>query len=98
MCTSTAEQGIIYMKKQPLTLQQFQASGRYVEDLSEALPDLYEVRTPGRVYAGDLVIEDSLGAADGAWMLTIAEYSKCSNDLAYLERELYEYGRDEGHF
>jgi hypothetical protein len=97
MCTFTAEQEVIHMAK-PFTFAMFQASGRDVDDLSKALPDLYEARKPGRLYAGDLVIEESLGAAEGAWMLTIAEYSECSNNLAELEHELYQYGCDNGHF
>lgn len=84
-------------KTKPLTFKQFQRSARSVPDLSEALPDLYEQRTPARVYAGDLVIEDSGGDAEGAWVLRIENIERCSNDLPALERELYNYGRDEGH-
>lgn len=87
------------MAKQPFTFAMFQASGRDVADLSKALPKgLFEDHKPGRVYASDLYIEDSLGAAAGKWMLTICEYSECSDNLAKLERELYRYGRDDGHF
>jgi hypothetical protein len=80
----------------PLTFDQFVATGRTVDDLRTVIADhSYDVKTPGRVYAGDLVIEDSLGAAEGVWMLTISNYSQCSNDLRALERDLYEFGCSE---
>lgn len=87
-------------RKQRLTFAQFQASGRLVSDLRRVLPPsdhCYEVRTPGRVYAGKLVIEDSQGCPEGKWILTIANDSRCSNRLTALERRLYQWGRDEGH-
>lgn len=86
------------MKAKRLTFDQFKRSARSVADLSKALPELYEQRTPARVYAGDLVIEDSGGHAEGAWLLVIENVQRCSNDLPALERELYNYARDEGLF
>jgi hypothetical protein len=80
----------------PLTFEQFKASGRYVADLSKALPEFYEASTPGRVYAGELVIERSRGCAEGEWMLTIENISRCAKRFRSLERDLYEWGRDEG--
>lgn len=85
------------MPRKAISFASFQASGRDVADLRAVLPDMYERRTPGRVYTGDLVIEDTRGNADGAWMLTIGNSSRCSNDLKSLERELFDYGIDEGH-
>lgn len=82
--------------RKPLTFEQFKASGRYVADLSKALPEFYEASTPGRVYAGELVIERSRGCAEGGWMLTIENISRCANRFRSLERDLYEWGRDEG--
>lgn len=85
-------------RKKRLTFAQFQRSGRDVPDLRRVLPAAdhpYEVRTPGRVYAGKLVIEDSQGCKEGRWMLNIANDSRCSNQLAALERRLYRWGRDE---
>lgn len=98
IATCTAEREAKYMKaKKALTFAMFQASGRYVEDLEQKFPGEYEARTPGRIYAGELVIEDSLGCTAGAWMLNVGNSSECSDDLAALERKLYDYGRDEGH-
>lgn len=74
-----------------MTFEQFQATGRDVEDVSEAAGD-EEVR-PGRVYAGDFYIESSGDHADGKWMLTLESSGYLSDDLESLERRLYEYAR-----
>jgi hypothetical protein len=79
-----------------MTLDEFRKSGRSVDDLRTVDPNVYEFKQPGRVYAGNLVIEDSLGAAGGCWQLVIANDCRLSDDLADLERALYEYGLAEG--
>jgi hypothetical protein len=70
-----------------MTFEEFQKSGRDVESLGAAVGGCYEDEDmPGRVYAGDLVIEKtSTGWND----------SKLWNNLADLERELYEFGISE---
>ena len=82
-----------------MTLDEFRKSGRSVDDLrtvdEPSVADAYEVKTPGRIYAGNLVIEESFGAAGGNWCLTIGNASRLSDDLADLERELFEYGLTE---
>lgn len=80
------------MPRKLLTFAEFRASGRDVADVRRLLPDQYDARTPGRIYAGQLVIEDSQGASSGRWMLTISNGSRCSNQLKTLERELYDWG------
>jgi hypothetical protein len=79
-----------------MTFAEFQASGRPVDDLRTVQPDAYEFKQPGRVYAGNLVIEDSLGAVGGCWQLVIANDCRLSDDLAALEEVLFGYGRAEG--
>jgi hypothetical protein len=76
-----------------MTFEEFKASGRYLEDLSTAT--VYPA-VPGRLYAGVLVIEDSLSAPEGLWALRIGDTSRWSDDLESLERELFEHGLSEG--
>jgi hypothetical protein len=83
-----------------MTFDEFKASGRAVDDLRTLafIGDAYEFKQPGRVYAGDLVIEESMGAAAGNWCLTIIHDTSISDDLADLERKLYHFGLSEDRF
>lgn len=72
------------------TFKEFQASGRYVEDVSTAAKDTDEVR-PGRVYMRDLCIESSNGSARGEWLLVLERGDYISDDLDMLERMLYDF-------
>ena len=77
-----------------MTLEQFRATGRDVANLNDE--DLC-VEGPGRVYlyeSGPFVER----LEDGRWMLNIFNYSEISEDIAPLEKELYEFARDEGFF
>ena len=83
--------------RRPLTLEGFRASGRDVEDLrtvaDPSVADVYEVATPGRIYAGGLVIESNTASGETLYSLTIAnQVFPATRDLASLERELFEYG------
>jgi hypothetical protein len=80
-----------------LTLRLFSASGRNVENLAEALPEITVEPIPGRVYAGGLFIERCAGAYDGQWHLPLQNETVIDKDIAVLELLLYRYGASEGH-
>lgn len=70
-----------------MTFEKFQASKVFVEDLSKnPYTDAWE--GAGWTYANELVIQKG---ASKAYCLTIANWSVESDDLEYLERELYDY-------
>jgi hypothetical protein len=75
-----------------MTLEQFRATGRDVEDLRAVLElaEQFDGPSPGRVYAGGGYIE-RFGAA---WCCTIANDSR-SGGLANMEAFLYEWAVDE---
>lgn len=69
--------------------QKWQATGRYTD-----LNYTGEIE-PGRIYEGDLYIQRG---DDGDWCLTIGNDSELSDDLAALERKLYDWAVGEGYF
>lgn len=79
-----------------MTLEQFRAARRAVDDLSEALPpDLvenYPGTGPGIIYPGDLVIELSADSDD--YTLTIGSVQQTA-PLAALEESLYRWAVSE---
>lgn len=85
-----------------MTLEQFRATGRNVEDLGPECPGLDLEGEPGRVYANGLWIQrwddDRHGVAppDGkpTWLLTLYN-EQFHGDLSELEERLYEWGVDE---
>ena len=80
-----------------MTFEQFQRTRKYTEDLTCHIAPDYGVELPGFVYAGDLhLIADGGGAAPDLYTLVIHNYEKTSGDLTALERELYQYGVEEG--
>ncbi len=67
-----------------MTFEEFQKTGRDVEDVSDySEEDIY--MGPGRIYLNGLIIEQ----VDGGWSLTIGNCQWIINDLVRLERELY---------
>lgn len=81
-----------------LTFEQWQATGRAVDDVEAATGNagMWEGMGAGRIYAGDLVIiafDDGEGFK--GWELIIGNSDTVSPDLAALELELYDYYRAE---
>jgi hypothetical protein len=81
------------MSDRILTFAEFQATGRNVLELA-AIAGAQGFEGPGRVYCAGFVIETGRYAA---WCLTIENGSRESNDLASLERDLYDWARGEGY-
>lgn len=85
-----------------MTLADFIAARREVDDLNVATPDTYvsNKKAPGYVYPGGLVIEKVTDAWTTRhrvrYCLTIGNRQRLDFDLAPLERDLFEYGQDEG--
>lgn len=78
-----------------MTFEEFQATGRDVANLAEALPDMADILdgdNGGRVYAGGTFIE-RLG--DGRWHLFIETIEWVDTDLANLERHLWDWAEGE---
>jgi hypothetical protein len=81
-----------------MTFEQFQATRRWVEDVSEAgSPDWEDSPCPGFLYEGNLRIFASAGgAAPSVYAVLMGTTGKASSDLESLERDLYQYGIDDG--
>jgi hypothetical protein len=95
-----------------MTFEQFQATGRAVDNLGDHISDMrFEemqdaneiVRTPGRLYLGELYIENvtvnwpEAALAKGKWYLLIERDEYITNDLAALERRLYDWAMASGY-
>jgi hypothetical protein len=94
-----------------MTFEQFQATGRAVDNLGDHISDMrFEemqdaeeiVRTPGRLYLGCLYIENVTenwpeAAQRGKWYLLIERDETITDDLAGLERELYDWAMASGY-
>jgi hypothetical protein len=79
--------------------QKWQNTRQFVPDLAKVLPDFGgDESTPALVYGQDLYLEFTNDESIGKYMLTIENTCKASNDLESLERELYEWGLNAGHF
>jgi len=85
-----------------MTFAEFQAARVWSDDLRASLPDVFndEASSPpqsGWIYAGSLYIEEvqdfwpDKARARGRWYLVLGNWDKISDDLAELERELYDY-------
>ena len=76
-----------------MTLEQFQASRKWVDDITAVVDIGADEPQPGFVYAGDLhIFGMGGGAAPDQYLLVIGNSQKVSADLDELERDLYEYG------
>lgn len=92
------------MTRDFITFEQFQASRESCADIGKALDiDMGILEpVPGNLYLGSLYIEARASfwpdesKAKGAWHLLIENTETFSDDLAVLERELYEYGCKSG--
>lgn len=82
-----------------MTFAQFQATRAECADIGAKIGADFGGLVSGLLYAGDLYIEKMQGnfAAAGAYQLVIFNENYVSDDLAMLERKLYEFGRDEGY-
>jgi hypothetical protein len=89
------------MTEPRMTLEQFRAIKVYCGDLGAALNDSHwapeEAPGIGWLYMGRLYIETLPPGSPHRWMLTIGNDSEMSNDLAGLERKLYEFAVSEGY-
>lgn len=90
-----------------LTFEAFMASRRYYDNLHVPLGDTHDDwltrPNPGYVYCGNLYIEKITedwpadARAKGQWQLLLTNESYISNNLAELERRLYEYAISAGY-
>jgi hypothetical protein len=80
-----------------MTFEEFQATGRDVDDIGAAIGDEGWLGCPGRVYLGDtLFIEEGRPFPEPApWVLTIGNCATAHENLEYLERQLYNYAVEE---
>ena len=83
-----------------MTFEQFQATGKAVADLAAALPDWqFEPGAHGRVYLDVLYIEGTDEKWPhpelGKWHLMLGNMDWQTDDLALLERKLYEFAISE---
>jgi hypothetical protein len=87
-----------------MTFEQFRDSGRDCKDIGAALRDDVLIGSLGRLYCDDcLYIEDTSGPGwtrvgpIGRWYTLIGRAEFDSDDLAVIERKLYEFARSEGY-
>jgi hypothetical protein len=82
-----------------MTFAQFQATRTECADIGAAIGADFGGQVSGLLYAGQLYIEKLAEnfAASGCYQLVIFNEQWVSNDLAMLERRLYDFGRDEGY-
>lgn len=72
-----------------LTFEQFQATGKEVDNIGDVLGDAdEELDRPGRVYDDAFWI---LPTSDGRWYLRVIQDEWTSADLTELERHLYDW-------
>lgn len=87
----------------PLTFEQFQATRREVSDLGDALGEETLSGQPGYLYLGELHIAfvtadwPPLAQAEGRYHLQIGRDEEITDDLAALERNLWEFAISEGY-
>ena len=77
-----------------LDFKEFQATRRKIK---EGLPD-WDISTPVYIYEGKTHIAINQGADIdnyGRYMLTISNWSECSDNLHELEEKLYEFYKEE---
>jgi hypothetical protein len=86
-----------------MTLEQFQATRKTSDDLAAATGNYYdEGAHTGFLYEGNLCIENVLDTwpeatrRAGKYYLQIGNQEFISDDLADLERRLFDYGKSEG--
>lgn len=80
-----------------MKFEQFQASRKWVDDVADVIGIGADEPQPGFVYAGDLhIFGMGGGAAPDEYLLVIGNSQKVSADLDALERDLYQFGCDEG--
>ena len=80
-----------------MTLEQFQQTRRWVDDVNEIVGMASDEPASGFVYEGDLhIFAMGGGAAPADYLLVIGNQQKVSEDLKALERDLYEFGCSEG--
>jgi hypothetical protein len=75
-----------------MTFEQFQASGRDVDDVGPIIQDEGYMGIPGRIYVGFLNIERM---PDGTWS-TVINNRETAGNLVDCERALYEFAISEG--
>jgi hypothetical protein len=76
------------------TFAEFQATRQRVADIREASSHCIEEAMPGFVYAEGMYIAEC--ALNTYWLLIGAHVDETSNDLAKLERVLFDYGVESG--
>lgn len=80
-----------------MTFEQFQATRKWSDDLSQATGCDYGEHRVGFVYDGGLhIFAEGGGAAPASYQLLIMSDETVSADLTELERLLYQFGVDEG--
>jgi hypothetical protein len=79
-----------------MNFEQWQATGRDVPDINQVIDTCNGEMLPGRVYEGDLYIEN--GDKMDRWFLTIGNSQYADDDLESLERILFDWAVDEGFF
>lgn len=79
-----------------MTFEQFQATRKWSDDLSEAVGYAADEPQAGYIYEGDLHIFTMGDVAPGQYLLVIGNHERVSDDLTSLERDLYEFGAAEG--
>lgn len=78
------------------TFEDFQKSGRYVENLQAALPEQdLDTAEPGRIYGDHYFIIDTKNWEPayklGNWFLLLGNIQELSDNLEVLERKLYKH-------
>ena len=86
-----------------MTFEEFQAAKEWSDDLHVHFPDDMEPDAKGWLYCGGRLwieemstsSEDAPGNGQGRWYLRIANMEYQSDDLAELEKPLYDYAKAE---
>jgi hypothetical protein len=81
-----------------MTFDEFVATRKVSIDLAHDLPDeAFEFEgQEGRIYCGDLFLWDRKDRPGGRWATVIGNQEHLSDDIAEIERRLYQYALWEG--